>query len=88
MILFITYYCIIFQVKSSNRLLSISFVSVFDYLHYLRLLSQLLKTLDKHAFIYLAAAVSDFYIHPKDMVSQVVFIHTFSCQIFPGFFSC
>lgn len=74
------------EVKSSNRLLSISFVSVFDYLHYLRLLSQLMKTLNKHAFIYLAAAVSDFYIHPKDMVSQV-FIHRFSCQIFPVFFS-
>lgn len=49
------------------RLLLVPYTTLFDYLHYLKNLSSLLRPFGPQAIIYLAAAVSDFYVHPDDM---------------------
>ncbi|KAL5508987.1 hypothetical protein EMCRGX_G004261 [Ephydatia muelleri] len=49
------------------RLLLVPYTTLFDYLHYLKVISSLLRPLGPQAIIYLAAAVSDFYVHPEDM---------------------
>ena len=56
------------KVKQENTLHVVPFTTVFDYLFYLRELSVLLEPLGSRAMVYLAAAVSDFYIHPSNMV--------------------
>ena len=43
------------------------FTSVFEYFHYLKSISSLLHPFGPQAIIYLAAAVSDFYVHRDDM---------------------
>uniref|UniRef100_A0A023F7M8 DNA/pantothenate metabolism flavoprotein C-terminal domain-containing protein n=1 Tax=Triatoma infestans TaxID=30076 RepID=A0A023F7M8_TRIIF len=53
------------QAKKEDRLLLIPFTSLTEYLWYLREVSFCLKTSGKRALLYLAAAVSDFYI-PQD----------------------
>ena len=58
------------KVKQEDTLLMIPFTTVFDYMFYLRDLSHLLEPLGSRAMIYLAAAVSDFYIHPSNMVPE------------------
>ena len=60
--------CSLFQAKAKNVLISVPFTDVFQYLHYLRATSQCLKAAGKSAIVYLSAAVSDFYIHPRNMV--------------------
>ena len=63
------------KVKRDSLLHMVSFTTVFDYLFYLREMSILLEPLGSRAMVYLAAAVSDFYIHPSNMVrSMLVFI--------------
>jgi phosphopantothenate-cysteine ligase len=57
------------RAKSDESLLMVPFITVFDYAHLLREISLLLNPLGKDAVIYLAAAVSDFYI-PHDEMSQ------------------
>ena len=56
------------RVKHEGTLHMVSFTTVFDYLFYLRELSVLMEPLGSRAMVYLAAAVSDFYIHPSNMV--------------------
>ena len=53
------------QVKQQGRLLMLEFTSLVDYLHLLRACSLALDCMGNQASLYLAAAVSDFYI-PKD----------------------
>ncbi|XP_076455635.1 phosphopantothenate--cysteine ligase-like [Babylonia areolata] len=55
--------------KSKRRLLSVSFTSLGDYLHLLRATCRLLAPLGSRAMLYLAAAVSDFYI-PADKMPE------------------
>lgn len=57
------------RVKDEGRLLLVEFTTVVDYLHLLRAASQILSQLGKNAFLYLAAAVSDFYI-PRDKMPE------------------
>lgn len=52
-------------------LLLVAYTTVFQYLFFLREISHLLSPLGTQAVVYLAAAVSDFYIHPANMVGQL-----------------
>lgn len=53
--------------KEKKMLLTIPFVTVTDYLFTLRLISQLMRPLASSGLLYLAAAVSDFFIPPERM---------------------
>lgn len=53
--------------RDNNMLLAIPFVSISDYLHELRSIAQLMKPLGPNALLYLAAAVSDFFVPPDRM---------------------
>ncbi|KAL4229561.1 hypothetical protein ACF0H5_012600 [Mactra antiquata] len=53
------------KVQNEGRLLMVDFTSLTDYLHLLRASSLIMDKLGNKAFLYLAAAVSDFYI-PRD----------------------
>ena len=52
-------------------LLLVAYTTVFQYLFFLREISRLLAPLGPQAVVYLAAAVSDFYIHPANMVGHM-----------------
>ncbi|XP_063230297.1 phosphopantothenate--cysteine ligase isoform X2 [Bacillus rossius redtenbacheri] len=54
-------------VRADGRLLSVPFSTLGDYLWLLRAASERLAALGPRALLYLAAAVSDFYIPPADM---------------------
>lgn len=55
------------QVQKDNKLLSIPFVTLPDYLWLLKATAEALAPFKKNAMLYLAAAVSDFYLPPEDM---------------------
>jgi phosphopantothenate-cysteine ligase len=57
------------QVQKEHQLLMIPFVTVHDYLYLLRDISKLMNDkLGSKAILYLAAAVSDFYVPQEEMV--------------------
>ncbi|KAI1815617.1 DFP-domain-containing protein [Poronia punctata] len=53
--------------KSQNLLLMLPFVTITDYLHELRAVAQLMRPLGPNGLLYLAAAVSDFFVPPERM---------------------
>lgn len=53
--------------RDNNRLLYINFTSVVDYMWLLRAACECLAGFERHAILYLAAAVSDFYIPADEM---------------------
>lgn len=53
--------------KDRNMLLMLPFVTIGDYLHELRAISQLMAPLGPRGLLYLAAAVSDFFVPPERM---------------------
>lgn len=55
--------------KRNGLLLTVPFVTVIEYLFYLRSISVAMKPLGRHALLYLAAAVSDFFL-AKDRISE------------------
>lgn len=55
------------QAQETNRLLYVNFTSVSDYLWLLRAACECLAPFEKRAVLYLAAAVSDFYVPEEDM---------------------
>ena len=55
--------------QHATNLATISFESVNEYLHLLQHITSLLSSVQSHALIYLAAAVSDFYI-PEEHLAQ------------------
>lgn len=55
------------QAQESNRLLYVNFTSVSDYLWLLRAACEALAPFEKRAILYLAAAVSDFYVPQEEM---------------------
>lgn len=57
------------SVQESQSLLQIGFTTLSDYLWMLRTACEFLAELDSHAMLYLAAAVSDFYVPAQQMVS-------------------
>ena len=56
-------------VKKGNLLLMLPFVTITDYLYELRAVAQLLRPLGPNGLLYLAAAVSDFFV-PPDRISE------------------
>ena len=55
------------MVKHDKRLLMVSFTSLSDYMWYLRSICQRLGGMGSRVMLYLAAAVSDFYIPSSEM---------------------
>lgn len=53
------------KAKDENRLLMLPFVTIGDYLHELRVIAQLMRPLGPSGLLYLAAAVSDFFVPPE-----------------------
>jgi phosphopantothenate-cysteine ligase len=62
-------------VKKNHSLLSVSFQTIADYLHLLKAAAEALQPLENRALLYLAAAVSDFYIPRDQMVSILLFFN-------------
>ncbi|TVY23800.1 Phosphopantothenate--cysteine ligase [Lachnellula hyalina] len=58
--------------KESNLLLTLPFTTINDYLFVLRSISQLMRTLGSSGLLYLAAAVSDFFVPPERMVEHKI----------------
>lgn len=58
--------------KSKNLLLTLPFTTVTDYLFELRSISQLMQPLGGRGLLYLAAAVSDFFVPPARMVEHKI----------------
>jgi len=58
--------------KSKNLLLSLPFTTITDYLFVLRAISQLMRPLGPRGLLYLAAAVSDFFVPPDRMVEHKI----------------
>ncbi|XP_070564819.1 phosphopantothenate--cysteine ligase-like isoform X2 [Ptychodera flava] len=58
--------------KFKDRLCLIEFTSLADYLHLLQAAAQVLNDFGRHAMLYLAAAVSDFYIPASLMVEHKI----------------
>ena len=56
------------RVMKEGRLLQIDFTTLVDYLHLLKACSLILARIERKALLYLAAAVSDFYIPSDKMV--------------------
>uniref|UniRef100_A0A915IW65 Uncharacterized protein n=1 Tax=Romanomermis culicivorax TaxID=13658 RepID=A0A915IW65_ROMCU len=63
----IDYYREYQEVVAQNRLLSIEFVTLNDYLALLLLVSKHLERCGSYSMLYLAAAVSDFYIPQAEL---------------------
>ncbi|KAG5971346.1 hypothetical protein E4U58_007639 [Claviceps cyperi] len=60
------------RAKDANMLLTIPFVTIGDYLHELRALSRLMSPLGRRGLLYLAAAVSDFFVPPERMAEHKI----------------
>lgn len=58
--------------KSSNSLLMLPFVTITDYLFELRAIAQLMRPLGPSGLLYLAAAVSDFFLPPNRMAEHKI----------------
>ncbi|KAI1328211.1 DNA/pantothenate metabolism flavoprotein [Xylariaceae sp. FL0255] len=58
--------------KRENLLLMIPFVTITDYLHELRAIAQLMRPLGPNGLLYLAAAVSDFFVPPERMAEHKI----------------
>ncbi|XP_067143279.1 phosphopantothenate--cysteine ligase [Centruroides vittatus] len=56
----------------SSKLLMITFTTLSEYLHILKIAAESLQELKKNALLYLAAAVSDFYIPPPNMSTHKI----------------
>lgn len=55
------------EIKEQNKMLLITFTTLIEYLWYLRGTCEYLSQIKRHCLLYLAAAVSDFYIPPEKM---------------------
>ena len=60
------------EAKAGNRLLMIPFVTITDYLFELRAVAQLMQPLGPSGLLYLAAAVSDFFLPPDRMAEHKI----------------
>ena len=60
------------RARDENLLLTIPFVTIGDYLHELRAISRLMAPLGPRGLLYLAAAVSDFFVPPDRMAEHKI----------------
>ena len=58
--------------KRRNTLLMLPFVTITDYLHELRAVARLMRPLGPDGLLYLAAAVSDFFVPPDRMAEHKI----------------
>lgn len=58
--------------ETKDRLLNIDFVELADYIHYLHLISIIIRQLAPKSIFYLAAAVSDFYVPPSNLSTHKI----------------
>lgn len=58
--------------EAKDRLLSIGFVELADYIHYLHQITLVMNQLASKSILYLAAAVSDFYIPPNNLSTHKI----------------
>lgn len=58
--------------KKKNLLLTLPFTTITDYLFILRSIAQLMRPLGHNGLLYLAAAVSDFFVPPERMVEHKI----------------
>ncbi|RDW77018.1 CoaB-like protein [Coleophoma cylindrospora] len=58
--------------KEKNLLLTLPFTTINDYLFVLRSIAQLMRPLGPRGLLYLAAAVSDFFVPPERMVEHKI----------------
>ena len=58
--------------KQKNLLLTLPFTTINDYLFVLREIAQLMRPLGPNGLLYLAAAVSDFFVPPNRMVEHKI----------------
>ncbi|PNY28966.1 Phosphopantothenate-cysteine ligase CAB2 [Tolypocladium capitatum] len=58
--------------KDADMLLMLPFVTIGDYLHELRAVSRLMRPLGPRGLLYLAAAVSDFFVPPERMAEHKI----------------
>ncbi|KAE8443555.1 hypothetical protein EG329_001717 [Mollisiaceae sp. DMI_Dod_QoI] len=58
--------------KNKNLLLTLPFTTITDYLFILRAIAQLMRPLGPNGLLYLAAAVSDFFVPPERMVEHKI----------------
>lgn len=65
------------DILNRNMLLKIQFTTLSSYLHLLHEVSQALCPMGKNAILYLAAAVSDFYIPHQEMVKLNSLLYRF-----------
>lgn len=61
------------EILKKNMLLKIQFTTLSSYLHLLHEVTHALQPLGENAILYLAAAVSDFYIPHDEMVKIIFF---------------
>ncbi|KAH7019917.1 DNA/pantothenate metabolism flavoprotein [Ilyonectria destructans] len=60
------------QARDNNMLLMLPFVTIVDYLHELRGIARLMRPLGPAGLLYLAAAVSDFFVPPDRMAEHKI----------------
>lgn len=58
--------------RDQNLLLMLPFVTITDYLHELRAITRLMRPLGPQGLLYLAAAVSDFFVPPERMAEHKI----------------
>lgn len=63
--------------KNANRILTVPFTTLIEYMWLLRGSCMLMDT--KYSLLYLAAAVSDFYIPPSEMVCCCLLCYYMKC---------
>ncbi|KAF7533501.1 hypothetical protein G7Z17_g13502 [Cylindrodendrum hubeiense] len=60
------------QARDNNTLLTLPFVTIVDYLHELREIARLMRPLGSAGLLYLAAAVSDFFVPPDRLAEHKI----------------
>ncbi|KAM5346931.1 hypothetical protein ACJ41O_009936 [Fusarium nematophilum] len=60
------------KARDENMLLTLPFVTIVDYLHELREIARLMRPLGPRGLLYLAAAVSDFFVPPDRMAEHKI----------------
>ncbi|KAK2075253.1 hypothetical protein P8C59_009396 [Phyllachora maydis] len=60
------------KARDSNTLLTLPFLTITDYLYELRAVAQLMRPLGPNGLLYLAAAVSDFFVPPERMAEHKI----------------
>ena len=68
--------------KKEGTLLCLPFITIFQYLFYLKEISILLGVMGSRAMVYLAAAVADFYVSYASMVRAVLQFNNVMADIF------